>query len=46
MDILDTPVVPLSPFYVGVSLLKLGIRKKGTLIRKLLLGNLDLLAIG
>ena len=27
---LGTPVVPLFPFYVGVSLLKLNIRKKGT----------------
>ena len=38
--ILGTPVVPCLPFYLGVSLLKLNIWKKGTLIVKGLLGNL------
>ena len=37
---LGTPVVPYSPFHVGVSLLKLNSRKKGTLIIKGLLLNL------
>ena len=37
---LGTPVVPFSPFYLGVSLLKLNSRKKGTLIIMRLLGNL------
>ena len=37
---LGTPVVPFSPFHFGVSLFKLSIRKKGTLIVKQLLGNL------
>ena len=32
--------MPFSPFYLGVSLLKLNSRKKGTLIVKGLLGNL------
>ncbi|CAE7793603.1 unnamed protein product [Symbiodinium sp. KB8] len=38
---LGFPVVPFCPFYLGVSLLKPNIRKKGTLIIKGLLGNLD-----
>ena len=37
---LGTPVVPFFPFYLGVSLLKLNSRKKGTLIIMGLLGNL------
>ena len=39
---LGTPVVPFCPFYLGVSLLKLNTRKKGTLIFKWLLGKLVL----
>ena len=39
---LGSPVVPMFPFLFGVSLLKLNIRKKGTLIIKGLLGNLVL----
>ena len=35
-----TPVVPFCPFHLGVSLLKLNSRKKGTLIINGLLGNL------
>ena len=38
--LLGSPVVPFFRFYVGVSLLKLNIRKKGTLIIRGLLGNL------
>ena len=38
--ILGTPVVPLFPFYLGVSLGELNIRKKGTLIIQGSLGNL------
>ena len=38
---LGTPVVPFCPFYFGVSLLKQKSRKKGTLIIKGLLGNLE-----
>ena len=34
-------VVPFCPFWFGVSLLRLSIRKKGTLIIKGLLRNLD-----
>ena len=37
---LGTTVVPFCPFYLGVSLLKLNIGKKGTLIINGLLGNL------
>ena len=37
---LSTPVVPFFPFCLGVSLLKLNGRKKGTIIIKGLLGNL------
>ena len=37
---LGTPVVPFCPVYLGVSLLKLNSRKKGTLVIKGLLGNL------
>ena len=37
---LGTPEVPFFPFQFGVSLLKLNIRKKGTLIIMGLLGNL------
>ena len=37
---LGTPVVPFSPFYLGVSLLKLNSRKQGTLMIMRLLGNL------
>ena len=37
---LGTPVVPFYPFCLGVSLLKLKSRKKGTLIIRGLLGNL------
>ena len=36
---LGTPAVPFCPFYLGVSLLKLNSRKKGTLFIKGLLGN-------
>ena len=36
---LGTSVVPFCPFYLGVSLLKLNSRKKGTLVIKGLLGN-------
>ena len=32
VQLLGTPVVPFCPFYLGVSLLKLNSRKKGTLI--------------
>ena len=40
---LATSVVPLYPFFsLGVSLLELNIRKKGTLIMKGLLGNLGM----
>ena len=39
--ILITPVVPFFPSYFGVSLLKLNIRKQGTLIIKGLLRNLE-----
>ena len=39
---LGTPVVPGVPFYFGVSLVKLDIRKKGTFVSKRLLGNLAL----
>ena len=40
---LGTPLVPFFPFYIGVFLLKLNSRKKGTLIIiKGLLGNLGL----
>ena len=39
---LGNPVVPFYPFYLGVSLLKLNSRKKGTLIIKGLLGNLEM----
>ena len=42
---LGTPVVPFCPFYLGVSLLKLNSRKKGTLIIKGLLGNLVMYCI-
>ena len=38
---LGTPVVPFVPFYMGVSLVKLNTRKKGILIIKGLLGNLE-----
>ena len=41
---LGTPVVHFFRFYFGVSLLKLNMRKKGTLIIKGLLGNLGLVA--
>ena len=40
IQMLGTPVVPFRPFYLGVSLLKLNSRKKGTLIINGLLGNL------
>ena len=33
-------MVPFSPFYFGFSLLKPNIKEKGTLIIKVLLGNL------
>ena len=39
---LGTPVVPFGPFYSGVSIFKLNIRKKGTLIIQESLGNLGL----
>ena len=39
---LGTQVVPFFPFYVRVSLLKLNVRKNGTLIIQGLLGNLGL----
>ena len=39
--VLDTLVVPFSPFYFGVLLLKLSGRKKGALIIQGSLGNLD-----
>ena len=42
LPILGTPVEPFFPFYLGVSLLKLNSRKKGTLFMKGLLGNLVL----
>ena len=38
---LGTPVVPFCPFYLGVSTLKLSIRKKGALSIMGLPGNLD-----
>ena len=38
---LGSPVVPFCPFYLGVSFLEPNIRKKGTLIIKGLLGNLE-----
>ena len=38
---LGTPVIPFFPLYFGVFLLKLDIKKKGTVITKRLLGNLD-----
>ena len=37
---LGSPVVPFGPFYLGFSLLKPNIRKKGTLMIKGSLGNL------
>ena len=37
---IGTPVVPFCPFDFGVFLLKLNSRKKGTLIKRELLGNL------
>ena len=39
---LGTPVVPFFPFYMRVSLLKLNIRKRRTLIIKVSLGDLGL----
>ena len=42
LGFLGTPVVPLFPFYFGVTVLKLNAREKGTLIIKGLLENLDL----
>ena len=38
---IGSPVVSFFPFYLGVSLLKLNSRKKGTLIFKGLPGNLE-----
>ena len=37
---LGTPVVPFSPFYFGVSLLRPNSREKGTLVIRGVLGNL------